>query len=152
MLLYTVSRVPCTTGLVVNRMHCCTLCTKVLLVKRILYTEYTTPRTYYSVVQIVHDGWKIIECTVVHCMLCTWFTPPRSMYYTVLFAVRNGSYVIEYTVVHSVQAVVYIKCISPSHYLHKYIHRYYPVFRIYSTSQQTVSVDGLQGNSQHRKN
>ena len=52
---------------------------------------------------------------------------------------------------HSVQAVVYIKCIWPSLYLHKYTHRYYPGLRIYSASQQTVSADGLHDNSQHRK-
>ena len=52
---------------------------------------------------------------------------------------------------HSVQAVVYIKYIWPLHYLHKYTHRYYIVLRIYSASQQTVSADGLQDNSQHRK-
>ena len=46
---------------------------------------------------------------------------------------------------------MYIKYFWPSHDLHKYTHRYYPVLRKHSASQEIMSADGLQDNSQQRK-
>ena len=45
-----------------------------------LYTGYTPPRTCSSAVQLVHDGWKIIEYTVVRCIPCTRYSVHATSY------------------------------------------------------------------------
>ena len=86
---------------------------------------YSPPTMYSSAVQVVHICWTIIEYTVVRATLyvlyCTFRCTQR------LLGIR-----------------VYSCAFCTSR-------RYYPAVRMYHASQQTVSADGLQDNSQHRK-
>ena len=110
-----------------------------------------------SVVQLIHVGGKIIAYTVA--------CEPRIYFkYTVVTRVHvlhvlSTSYMYSTTVVHAISCVLYctLRCTQRLLGIRVYCcahctsRRYSPAPRMYHASQQTVSADRLQHNSQHRK-